>query len=209
MKLIIFGATGTLGKHLVKQALAQGHAVTAFARDPAALDLGHRNLTRRAGNVLDQEAVMAAVQGHDAVLIALGAGRKGTVRAVGTRHIVNAMQHHGVRKLVCMSSLGAGDSRTLLNFFWKHIMFGLLLKQAMADHNAQEAIIKQSDNDIEWVIVRPAAFTEGDATGDYQHGSALTPGNLKLKISRADVAGFLLQQLTNNTYLRQTPSLSY
>lgn len=207
MKLIIFGATGTLGRHLVKQALAQGHKVTAFARNPAALDLEHKNLRRYAGDVLDSDVVMSAVQNHDAVLIALGAGHKGTVRAVGTQHIVDAMQSQGIRKLVCMSSLGAGNSRPLLNFFWKHIMFGLLLRKAMADHNAQESIIRQTD--IDWVIARPAAFTDGDATGNYKHGKDLDGGKLKLKISRADVAGFLLNQLTDDRYLRQTPGLSY
>lgn len=207
MKLIIFGATGTLGRHLVKQALTQGHEVTAFSRNPAALDLEHENLSRYAGDVLNAESVMDAVQNHDAVLIALGAGHKGTVRAVGTRHIVDAMQSQGIRKLVCMSSLGAGDSRPLLNFFWKHIMFGLLLRKAMADHNAQEAIIRQTD--IDWVIARPAAFTDGDATGDYRHGADLDGDKLKLKISRADVAGFLLKQLSDDRYLRQTPALSY
>ncbi len=144
MNLIIFGATGTVGRLLVDQALSQGHRVTAFARRPSALKLEHRDLTRQAGDVLDRGAVADAVEGHDAVLIALGAGRKGTVRAVGTKHIVEAMQRHGVRRLVCQSTLGAGDSRAVLNFFWKRIMFGLLLRPAYADHEAQEALVRQS-----------------------------------------------------------------
>ena len=207
MKLIIFGATGTLGSHLVEQALTQGHLVTAFARNPSALKKHHRNLTYRPGDVLDTHAVTDAIEGHDAVLIALGAGRQGKIRSAGTLHIVSAMAHHGVRRVVCLSTLGVGDSRAVLNFFWKRIMFGLLLKQAYADHEAQEAIINQSEFD--WTIVRPGAFTNGPATGTYKHGFASTEKNLKLKISRADVANFMLQQLTDDSYLRRSPGLSY
>ena len=207
MKLIIFGATGTVGRHLVDQALSQGHQVTAFSRKPSALKLDHQNLTRRAGNVLDPAAVADAVEGHDTVLIALGDGRKGTVRSTGTKHIIEAMKRHGVHRLVCQSTLGAGDSRPVLNFFWKRIMFGLLLREAYADHQAQEALVQQSG--LDWIIVRPGAFTDGPASNVYKHGFPPTEKNLKLKISRAGVASFMLRQLTDNTYLHQSPGLSY
>ena len=207
MKLIIFGATGTVGRRLVDQALAQGHEVTAFSRHPESLDLDHPALIRLSGDVLDPDAVADAVDSHDAALIALGAGRKGTVRAVGTKHIVEAMKRRGVRRLVCETTLGVGDSRGHLNFFWKRIMFGFLLRQAYADHQAQEDHIRQSG--VDWIIVRPAAFTDGPATGDYRHGFARTAKNLKLKISRADVADFMLRQLTDDTYLHRSPGLSY
>lgn len=207
MKVIIFGATGTIGRQLVEQALRQGHRVTAFARRPDALKLDHHCLDLCAGDVLDRQAVAEAVRGHDAVVIALGAGRKGTVRSVGTRHIIEAMQRHGVRRLSCLSTLGAGDSRAHLNFFWKRIMFGFLLRDAYADHQAQEAVVERSD--LDWTIVRPGAFTDGPATGIYKHGFPTTEPDLKLKISRADIAGFMLRQLTDDTYLRQAPSLSY
>ena len=140
------------------------------------------------------------------MLIALGSGRKGTVRSGGTKHVVDAMERRGVRRLVCQTTLGAGDSRAVLNFFWKRIMFGLLLREAYADHEAQEAFVKQSK--LDWTIVRPGAFTDGPATGAYKHGFPSTEKNLKLKISRADVANFMLRQLTNDTYLRHAPGLS-
>lgn len=207
MKLIIFGATGSIGRHLVDQALQQGHRVTAFARNPAALDRRHENLTGHAGDVLDPGSVSDAVHGHDAVLIALGAGRKGGVRSAGTRNVIDAMRQHGVDRLVCETTLGAGDSHDVLNFFWKRLMFGLLLRPAFADHQAQEAHIR--DSGLDWVIVRPAAFTDGPATNIYKHGFPATEKNLTFKISRADVAGFMLRQLTDDTYLRKTPGLSY
>ncbi len=207
MKIIIFGATGTIGRHLVEQALSQNHQVTAFSRKPHALAIEHQKLTPQAGDVLDRQVVSNAVQGHDAVLVVLGAGRKGGVRSVGTNNIIDAMKLHGVRSLVCQSTLGAGDSCGNLNFLWKHVMFGLLLREAMADHEAQEAFTKQSDRD--WIIVRPGAFTNGPVTGDYKHGFASTQNDLKLKISRADVAGFMLAQLSSDQYLYCTPGLSY
>lgn len=206
MKLIIFGATGSIGRHLVEQALAQGHVVTGFARRPCALPTADDRFTPLAGDALDAGAVAAAVAGHDAVLIALGAGRRGTVRATGTRNIINAMRRHNVRRLVCQTTLGVGDSYGNLNFFWKRIMFGALLREVLRDHTAQEAAVR--DSALDWIIVRPAAFTDGAATGAYQHGFAPTRRDIRLKIPRADVAGFMLQQIADNTYLRQAPGLS-
>lgn len=207
MKIIIFGATGSLGQHLVEQALAKGEEVTAFLRDASTLDRHHQNLNLIEGNVLDPVAVDAAVKGHDAALIALGAGRKGGVRAQGTKHIIDAMECHNVRRLVCQTTLGAGDSHKHLNFFWKHIMFGWLLKQDMADHEEQEAFIQQSN--LDWTTIRPAAFTDGPATGDYKLGFPSSESGLALKISRADVASVMLQQMTTDTYLHKSPGLSY
>ena len=207
MNIIIFGATGSIGRHLVDQALSQGHNVTAFARDPARISVQHANLAKYAGDVLDPDAVSKAVAGHDAVLIALGAGRKGGIRSAGTKNVIDGMVQHGVKRLVCETTLGAGDSYGVLNFFWKRLMFGLLLRPAFADHQAQEIHIR--DSGLDWVIVRPAAFTDGPATDDYQHGFAATERTLTFKISRADVAGFMLRQLADNTYLHRTPGLSY
>ena len=207
MKLIVFGATGSIGRHLVVQALSQNHQVTAFARTPSALKLEHRDLTRISGDVLDKGAVGSAVAGHDAVLIALGSGRKGTVRSLGTKYVMDAMTRHGVRRLVCLSTLGAGDSRANLNFFWKRIMFGLLLREMFDDHEVQEAFIKQSA--LNWTIVRPGAFTDGPASGAYKHGFAPSEKNLKSKISRADAAEFMLRQVADDAYLRRSPGLSY
>jgi putative NADH-flavin reductase len=207
MKVLIFGSTGSIGRQLVEQALAQGHVVTAFARDPAKLDLNHVNLKVVQGDVLDFASVEKAVQGQEAVLCAIGAGRQGTIRSEGTRHIVRTMEKVGVRRFICQTTLGVGDSRGNLNFFWKYIMFGLILRDAFADHEKQETYVKQSR--LDWIIVRPGAFTNGERTGIYRHGFPATEEALKLKISRADVADFMLKQLTDDTYLHKTPGVSY
>ncbi|MFQ5550485.1 MAG: NAD(P)-dependent oxidoreductase [Gemmatimonadales bacterium] len=207
MKLLIFGATGSVGRQLVEQALAQGHTVTAFTRDPAKLQINHANLRVAQGDVMDFASVERAVQGQDEVLCSIGAGRKGTIRSEGTRNIIRAMENVGVRRFVCQSTLGAGDSRGNLSFFWKYIMFGFLLRQAYADHVSQENYVKQSH--LDWTIVRPAAFTDGDRTGQYRHGFSATDKTTRLKIARADVADFMLKQLTDDTYLHKMPGVSY
>lgn len=207
MNVLVVGASGTVGRHLVIQALAEGHQVTAFARRPEALGIQHAELTLSAGDVLDSATVLDVVCGHDAVIVALGSGRKGGVRAQGTKHVIEAMKAHKVRRLVCHSTLGAGDSRRNLNFFWRYLMFGMLLRAAYADHEAQENLVRTSG--LDWVIVRPAAFTDGPATGTYKHGFSPAERDLTLKISRADVAGFMLRQLFEETYLGRTPGLSY
>ncbi|MDJ1169613.1 SDR family oxidoreductase [Roseofilum sp. BLCC_M154] len=210
MKLVIFGATGSVGQHVVKQSLEAGYSVTAFARNPNKLNIKHPNLRLFPGDVMDRGAVEQAVQGQDAVICTLGSGQKltGTVRSQGTRHILQAMKKTGVRRLICQTTLGVGDSWGSLDFYWKYIMFGLILRNVFADHERQEEDVLQSD--LDWTIVRPGAFVEGDRTGDYRHGFPGTDRSSKLQISRADVADFILKQVNDsNLYLHQTPSLSY
>lgn len=207
MKLIVFGATGTIGTQLVRQALNQNHSVTAFARRARSIEFKHKNLKLISGNVLDPEKVKNAVYGHKAVMVALGAGRQGNIRSEGTRNIIQAMEQSGVNRLVCLSTLGAGDSRNNLNFFWKHIMFGLFLRKAYADHQLQEEYIRNSS--LTWTIVRPGAFTNGERTEKYKHGFSSKEKNLRLKISRADVADFMLKQLSIDQYHFKSPAISY
>jgi putative NADH-flavin reductase len=207
MKILVFGATGTVGKIFVQQALEENHLVSAFARNPLAISISHPNLTVVKGDVLDHSAVDDATPGHDAAVCILGAGSHGKVRAVGTQNIISAMEKSGVQRLICQSTLGAGDSRPNLNFFWKYIMFGMLLRKAYADHELQEKYIFRSS--LQWTIVRPAAFTDGPRTGSYRHGFGPNAKHLTLKISRADVADFLLKQLSDTTYLKKAPGLSY
>jgi putative NADH-flavin reductase len=207
MKIIVFGSTGTIGKHLIEQALDEDHEVTAFARDITKITFHHENLVKVEGDVMKRESVNAAILHHDAVLVVLGAGRKGVVRSAGTLNIINAMKDHGIKRLICQSSLGVGDSRNNLNFFWKYIMFGMLLRPAYADHELQEQYVRNSE--LEWTIVRPSAFTDGQRTGKYRHGFSVFDNNTTLKISRADVAEFLLKQLSDLRYLHKSPGLSY
>lgn len=208
MKLIVFGATGSVGSQLVQQALDAGHTVTAFTRSKEKLAaISHPGLRVIEGDVLNAQEVRDGVKEHDAVFCALGAGRKGIVRAEGTKNIIAAMEKEGIDRFICQTTLGAGDSRGNLNFFWKRIMFGWFLKQAYLDHEQQENYIRESQ--LEWTIVRPAAFTNGELTANYRHGFSAMEKDLKLKISRADLANFMLRQLVSDEYRKKAVGLSY
>src|SRR5690349_8552448 len=207
MKVAIIGATGTVGREVLKQALEQGHSVTALVRDPSKITAKNPDLQVVQGDVLDRSAVEKTVAGQEAVICILGAGRKGSIRAEGTRSVIRAMEKAGVKRLICQSSLGVGDSRGVLTFWWKYVMFGVLLRPAYIDHERQEEYVNRSG--LDWTIIRPAAFTNGPFTGEYKHGSLISPKGLTLKISRADVADFLLKQLKDKTYIRKSPGLSY
>jgi putative NADH-flavin reductase len=209
MKLVIFGSTGGTGRELIKQALDLGHDVTAYARDPTKIeDTQHSSVKVVRGDVLDLAAVESAVQGHEAVFITIGAGsRRTTIREEGTRNIVEAMQGTDVKRLICQSSLGVGDSRTNLPFFTKYIIVSVFLRHAFADHERQEAVVRQSS--LDWTIVRPPHLKDGPQTGVYRHGFSTTDTRIKSWITRADVADFMLKQLCDDTYLHQTPGVSY
>ncbi|SFD23607.1 Putative NADH-flavin reductase [Chitinophaga sp. CF118] len=212
MKLIIFGATGGTGRHLIEQALKQGHEVTAFIRDAAKLQVQHPNLRVSLGDVMNYSTVEPAVKGHDAVLSALGspANKIGTIRSAGTQHIIRAMEKNGVRRFVCQTSLGYGDSRETLNrtpFYFKYFIVPFILKKGFADHALQEEYIRQSR--LDWVIVRPGNLTDDAPTGKYRHGFPANDNKILVKVSRADVADFMLKQLSDNTYLHKTANISY
>jgi len=210
MKVVVFGATGTIGKHLIAQSLEQGHEVTAFCRNETKLEeFQSQNLKIFTGDVFNLEDVTKAVKGQEIVIIALGSGksRKSVVRSEGTKHIIAAMKANGVSRLICQSTLGTYESNNNLNFFWKYIMFGWYLKQIFEDHELQEKYVQESG--LDWTIVRPGAFTNGEKTENYRHGFSPIDKSVKLKISRADVADFVLKQLRDQSYLHQTPGLSY
>lgn len=250
MKVLVFGATGRTGRALVEQALEQGHAVTAFARDPAKVRGAHQNLTVAQGNMLDGNSVEAAVQGQDAVLSALGTRlpvltivllafafqilarvlalhgplgwsvriggpilalliltRRTTLLSEGTRNIVRAMEKCGVQRLICESSLGVADSQGRLGIFYNLVLVPLLLRNVFADKAVQEQIIQASA--LAWVIVRPTSLTNGPRKGVYRAGMDIGHWFRPTTISRADVADFMLKQLTDDTYLRKTPGVAY
>lgn len=210
MNLLIIGATGGTGRALVEQALAQGHNVTAFVRNPSKITTKHERLSLAKGNVLDYESVARAVKGKDAVLSALGHKRwfiKTDILSEGTKNIVTAMESHGVKRLVCETSLGIGDSRGKLGLYYTLFVIPFITYFYFKDKERQEQYIKESNTD--WIIVRPGQLTNGRKRGAYRHG--LNIGNIlrTVSISRADTADFMLRQITENVYLKKTPGVAY
>ena len=133
--------------------------------------------------------------------------RRNTTLSEGTKNIVQAMEKHGVPRLVCESSLGVGDSRGRLGILYNLTLVPLFLRNIFADKAAQEEIIKASG--LAWVIVRPTSLTNGPRKGVYRAGADIGHWFFLTKISRADVADFMLKQLTDDTYLRKTPGIAY
>ena len=209
MKVLVLGSTGGTGLELLEQGLEDGHEVTAFARRPQAVTVRHANLRVQQGDVLDCASVAAAVKGQDAVLSALGVRQlgKNTILSDGTRNVIRAMQENGVRRLVVESSLGVGDSAGQLGPMHNLFILPVFLKNIFRDKEVQESLVRASG--LDWIIVRPAILTNGPRTGRYKAGFAPSERSIKAKISRADTAEFMLKQLADDKYLRQTPGLSY
>ncbi len=207
-QIAIFGATGGVGRQLVAQATAAGHSVTVLARDPGRAAFDDDGVTVVAGDATDPEAVARTLRGADAVICALGAPAlsRSRVRSEGTRAIVSAMKAHGVRRIVCVSTLGAAESRAWLPFLLRRVIFPLYLRRAVADHERQEQILRGSA--LDWTVVRPPTLTDGPATGDYVHGFVPPLSEVSLKISRADVAHFIPRQLDAETYAAQAVAVS-
>ena len=210
LRLLIIGATGRTGLQLVEQALAQGHEVTAFVRNPARLPLRHDQLRVVQGDVLQPASLAPAMEGQDAVLCALGHKRflgPSRILSQGTANILRAMQSANVPRLICESSLALGNSAGRGGLIATFFLYPLILPFYVWDKLRQEKLIEESD--LDWVIVRPASLTNGPARGQYRHGPEVGSYLMPVRIARADVAAFMLQQLTDDRYLGSAVGLCY
>ena len=209
MKLTVFGASGRTGRPLVEQALAADHEVTAFVRDPSKLGMDHERLTVVEGDVKEPAKVREAVEGADAVLGTLGHTKSSAkdVQTVGTQNIVAAMKETGVRRLVSLTGAGVSDPKDEPKLFDKAIttLLKLLQKDVLEDGENHARVIEKSG--LDWVIVRGPMLTEGEEKGEYRVG--YVGKNSGTKISRSDVADFMLRQTHDDTYLGQKPMVSY
>lgn len=202
LRVLIIGATGGTGRELVRQALEQGHQVTALVRKPKKMKLEHPNLRVVKGNVHDYDSVESAMRGQSAVLCALGTKRlfyPNRVASNGTASILRAMKTCNVPRLVCESSLGVGNSVGRLGLLFTFLVVPLILPFIFYDKVRQEKLIEESDTD--WVIVRPGVLTNAPARGKYRHGRKVGNYLWTNRIARADVADFMLKQLTDDDYI--------
>jgi putative NADH-flavin reductase len=203
MRLLVFGASGKTGREVVRQALARGFEVTGFVRDTGRLPLAHANLRLVKGDITDSKAVARAVSGHTGVISALGVGtplRHDPTVIDGVRTIARASEHASVERLVYMSFIGVGDSRDAAGFLLKRLA-ATVLRQEVADHEIKEAAVAESF--VDWTIVRPPKLTNGRLTAAYRVGETIRARSPLPMMSRADVADFLVRQLTDAAFIRK------
>ncbi|WP_329128664.1 NAD(P)H-binding protein [Streptomyces sp. NBC_01476] len=210
MRLVVFGANGRTGREIVTQALAAGHEVTAFVRDPGKAPGPRPGLRVLAGEVTsDQAAVRGAVDGQEAVLTAFGSPTTWhgvvsptlTVQAVPL--IVRAMRDAGVSRIVHLSAHGVGDTAAQAPAVYWAVYKAL--GRMFADKDAGERILR--DSGLDWTFVYPVMLVNGPRTGTYRVGEELRLGRVP-RISRADVADFMLRETTQRAYLRTTVQLA-
>jgi putative NADH-flavin reductase len=208
MKIAIIGASRGIGYELLKAALEEGHEVTALLRNPDRLTISAAGLNVIKGDILDLASAAAAVSGQNAICVCIGippTRKPVDVFSRGTQHVLDAMGPDSQQKLITVTGIGAGDSKGHGGFLYDRITNPLLLKTIYADKNRAEVIIKGSK--VDWLIVRPGFLTNGPRTGKYRvvnNLSGVTAG----KISRLDVADFILKQLAAPTCFGKTPLLT-
>ena len=209
MRIAIIGASRGIGYELLRIALEEGHEVTALLRNPAKLNISDSRLKSVEGDILDTASATAVTAGQDAVCVCIGippTRKPVSVFSRGIECVLAAMGRESHQKLIAVTGIGAGDSKGHGGFFYDRVINPLLLGTIYADKDRQESIIKASN--VEWLIVRPGFLTNGPRTGRYraiENLSGVTAG----KISRRDVADFMLKQLTTPTYFGKTPLLTY
>ena len=203
MKVLVVGAAGKTGRVVVEQAVAAGHQVTACVHSEGYNVPG---VAVRVGDASDAQAVQAAVAGQDAVIDTVGGKtpyRRTTLEVDVAANIVAAMQRCGVRRLVVTSSIGVGDSSMHAPLPIK-IVVATFLRGSTPDKAAMEAMVRASG--LDWVITRPAALNDRPATGDIR---VLTTGHGRARsVTRADLATFLVAQLTSDEHLRQAVTIT-
>lgn len=205
MKIIVFGATGGVGRHVVNQALQAGYEVTAFVRDLTKLQIENDHLHVVRGDATNAEEVSAAIAGHDAVVSCLGSNKmvaKSTQLEEMTQHIVAGMEAHHVKRIVYTAS--AGINNELPGVGGKMVM--KMLQNVLTDHRHAVDLI-QAHKDLQYTIVRPLGLTNDDYTGEYREAKEGVPENAR-NIPRADVAHLILKALGDDTYIGESVGIA-
>jgi uncharacterized protein YbjT (DUF2867 family) len=210
-RILVIGASRGIGLETVRAALAAGHEVRALARSAAAIPVADQRLEKIAGDALDPPVVERALQDVDGVIQAIGASF-GPATLIGgttlfsraTRVLVDAMRFKGVRRLVAVTGLGAGDSRGRGGLLYDSLVFPLVLKRLYDDKDVQEQIIRSSG--LDWTIVRPGLLLNGPATGRAR--ALAEPATWRVgTVRRTDVAAFLVDELQSRAFVGRTPLL--
>lgn len=208
MKLAIFGATGRTGQHLVRLALAENYMITALARDPRKLPLSNNNLVCIMGDARDSISVDRTISGADAVISVLGPTDRREPGALTrcTRNIIQAMKQNDLRRLVVSAGAGIGDnadSPTLADHLIKWLL-KTTARPAYTDMLGVASLVRKSG--LDWTIARAPMLTDQPATGSIKVGY-LGKG-VGIRLSRADLASFMLIQVVSTEYFYKAPVVS-
>ncbi len=206
-RVLIVGASGRTGRHLVAGALARGLAVTALVPHGAPPDLLPAEVVRAEGNVLQAATLAPAVRGQDAVLCVLGprTGSPPTLCSEGTLHLIAAMKGERVARLVIVTGAMIGHPTEGLGWLYRALREAVP-EGALADRRLQESLVTASG--LDWTIVRPPRLTDGASHGHWRVGEAIHLGAFA-RIARADLAEFMLGQVNDRTLVRRGVSISY
>jgi putative NADH-flavin reductase len=211
-RIAIFGASGATGLLLTERCLAAGHSVKALVRRPDAFRFKDRVEVVQ-GDAKDAAAVRRTVDGVDVVLNALGARSLGRedVLEIAVPHIVAAMEAAGVRRIIVLGSAGALDSAldkqpAWRRWFVENLVYKTLLKWPVASQRAQYAALSASD--LDWTMVMPSMLTNSPGKGHYRVDGDALPRNGS-RISRQDVADFMMRQVDDPTWVRKGVYLSW
>lgn len=210
MNILIIGSTGGTGTRLVKQALERGFKVTAFARNPSKIKIKHEHLNVLKGDVLNPDSLNEAMINQGAVLCALGHKQffyPNKILSGGTKNIIKAMEKNKVKRLICETSLGIGKSAGKMGLYYTFFVIPFILPFYFWDKRKQEKIIQSSS--LEWTIVRPGALNNKKARGTYKEGFNIGNWIYTVRISREDVAEFMLNQIEDKKYVNLAPGICW
>ncbi len=202
MRLLVLGATGPTGRALIDVALKSGDAVTALARNPAALGELSDRVTIVQGDATSEREVAGAMRGQDAVISALGRGNSLSADTLFSRAataVIAAAGQENVSRLVWMSSFGVGDTFASAGLVQK-FLFRTMMRGIYADKAIADAAIRASG--LDWTLVYPGALTKGPAKGAYRVADRIAMKGLP-NISRADVAGFMHRAAHDREWIRR------
>jgi putative NADH-flavin reductase len=202
LRLAVFGATGRAGRVVVEHALRRGHEVGALTRDPTRIR-PHARLRVVGGDVRDPVAVARTLHGADAIVSTLGRQRRGPdVCTNGMRTVLSTVAGNGPRRLIVLSNYGVADSRRRTAYV---AVSWLLQPAVLRDKEQMEALLRDSDTD--WTVVRAPVLTNGPRTGQHRTGTDLRL-SFTARISRADLAEFILTELHDNAHLRRAVAIT-